>query len=267
MRIKEYGSWALIAGGSEGIGASFARKLGAMGINLVLLARNPAPLSELADQLRQDCGIEVRTLSIDITAPTALGDIVALTSDIEIGLLICNAGAFHKVTDFLDQPAEAARAMIDLNIVAPTILAHHFGAGMRARRKGGMIFVGSLACMAGNAKVAVYAGAKSYLKIFAEGLWHELKPYGVDVLGLILGLTRTPAYERDGFDTDNPQFAMAEPDDAADEGLRYLSDGPIRIPPAYQEFLDMLSGLPRADAVSMLSAGIEAVTMQATDGG
>ena len=45
---KTYGPWAVIAGGSEGVGASFARQLAESGLNLVLLARKPGPLEETA---------------------------------------------------------------------------------------------------------------------------------------------------------------------------------------------------------------------------
>jgi short-subunit dehydrogenase len=54
MFAEQYGPWVVIAGGSEGVGASFARKLAAQGLNLVLLARKPEPLEEVARQIRTD---------------------------------------------------------------------------------------------------------------------------------------------------------------------------------------------------------------------
>ena len=49
---QKYGPWAVIAGGSEGVGASFAHQLGAAGINLVLIARKPGPLEATAQEVR-----------------------------------------------------------------------------------------------------------------------------------------------------------------------------------------------------------------------
>ena len=63
-----YGPWAVIAGGSEGVGASFARQLAEAGLNLVLIARKPEPLEEVAAQVRAH-GVEVRTLQQDLLAP------------------------------------------------------------------------------------------------------------------------------------------------------------------------------------------------------
>jgi short-subunit dehydrogenase len=60
MFAEQYGPWALIAGGSEGVGASFARKLAAQGLNLVLLARKPQPLEEVARQVRADYSVPFR---------------------------------------------------------------------------------------------------------------------------------------------------------------------------------------------------------------
>ena len=66
-----YGPWAVIAGGSEGVGAEFATQLADDGFNLVLLARKEGPLEETAAACRQR-GVDVRTLSVDLTSPTAV---------------------------------------------------------------------------------------------------------------------------------------------------------------------------------------------------
>lgn len=51
MDLEKYGPWALVVGGSEGIGESYARKLAAQGFNLVLTARKTGPLQALAEDL------------------------------------------------------------------------------------------------------------------------------------------------------------------------------------------------------------------------
>src|SRR5579862_6273069 len=98
---EQYGPWALIAGGSEGVGASFAHKLAAAGIHLVLLARKPEPLDVLAREVRDRHGVEVRTVSVDLTAPDALDRVRAIADDVEVGCLIYNAGTDNKAREFL----------------------------------------------------------------------------------------------------------------------------------------------------------------------
>ncbi|MDT0551508.1 SDR family NAD(P)-dependent oxidoreductase, partial [Streptomyces lonegramiae] len=90
--LAKYGPWAVIAGGSEGVGAEFARQLAVAGFNLVLIARKPGPLTDTADQCRE-LGVEVRAISVDLLDPQSVSRIAEDTTDLEVGLLIYNAGA------------------------------------------------------------------------------------------------------------------------------------------------------------------------------
>ncbi|MDE2464943.1 MAG: SDR family NAD(P)-dependent oxidoreductase, partial [Alphaproteobacteria bacterium] len=87
----KYGPWAVIAGGSDGTGACFAYEAAKAGINLVLIARRPAPLATLADSLRHEFGVEVRTLSLDLNLSDAAARMQAATEDLEVGLYVHNA--------------------------------------------------------------------------------------------------------------------------------------------------------------------------------
>lgn len=259
MFAKQYGPWAVIAGGSEGVGASFARKLAAQGVNLVLIARKPGPLAELARQVRSGSSVQVRTLSTDVTAPDLLDRVRAVTDGLEVGLMIYNAGAASRFSEFLDASLEEAQRMIRLNVVGQTTLAHHFGTGMRARGRGGIILIGSMAGYAGAPEEICYGAAKAYSRIFAEGLWYELKPHGVHVLGLILGLTRTPAMERVGLAMTNPDFPPADPDVVAEEGLDHLAEGPLWHAGGTGEGARYLSALPREQAVAFMAQGAKSL--------
>ena len=85
MPSKErYGPWALLVGGSEGIGEHLARQLGAAGINIILVARKPEPLAETSRIVREETGVEVRPLQLDITRDDMLERIreVRMTEDL-----------------------------------------------------------------------------------------------------------------------------------------------------------------------------------------
>ena len=97
---------------------------------------------------------------------------------------------------------------------------------MVARGKGGIIFIGSGAGEIGTADVAVYSATKAYLKTLAEALWFELRPSGVDVLYLVLGVTRTPQLGRLGYAIDDPNVPGSYPRDVARAGLARLPHGP-----------------------------------------
>jgi uncharacterized protein len=244
----KYGPWAVIAGGSEGVGAEFGRLLAEAGLNLVLVARKPEPLQQTADRCRRH-GIEVRTVPTDLSAPTACADVAAATSGLEVGLLILVAGANTHSHEFLDGDLAGFRQVIDLNVSTPLALMHHFGPAMRSRRRGGIVLLGSLAGYLGSVRQTVYGGVKAFTRIFAEGFWLELRDHGVDVLELVLGVTRTPAMERVGLNFDAPGIVVAEPADVAREGLEWLGRGPVHVVSGNDEIVAMRNDSDRAGAV------------------
>jgi short-subunit dehydrogenase len=254
MFAQQYGPWALIAGGSEGVGASFARKLAAEGVNLVLLARNQDPLDALASEI-EALGRSVRTIRQDLTAPDMMDRVALATSDIEIGLFVYNAGSVSGFAEFLDAPAAEALRMVRLGVEAPTLLTHHFAGPMRQRGRGGLILIGSMAGYAGAPDEIVYSAGKAYSRMLAEGLWYELRPHGVHVVALILGLTRTPAMTRLGLRMDNPEFPPDDPDAVAAEGLAHLHEGPVWHVGGKGEGARIMSGLPRDQAVAFMAKG------------
>ncbi|MFV1362221.1 SDR family NAD(P)-dependent oxidoreductase [Mycolicibacterium elephantis] len=224
--LDTYGPWAVIAGGSEGVGAEFARLLAEAGLNLVLIARKPAPLEQTAEACRR-LGVEVRALAVDLVAADAVDRIVAETADVEVGLLVYNAGANTCSEHFLDGALTDFQKVIGLNITTMLALVQHFGRPMRERRRGGILMVGSMAGYLGSVRHTVYGGVKAFGRIFAESLWLELRDHNVHVLELVLGVTRTPAMERVGLNFDVPGLRVADPAEVAREGLEQLAHGPV----------------------------------------
>lgn len=223
-----YGPWAVIAGGSEGVGAEMAALLAADGVKLVLVARKPGPLEATADAVRA-LGVEVRTVSADLTRPESIVAITEATADLEVGLLVYNAGANSYGRAFTRGELDGFQGVIDLNVTSMLALTHHYARPMRERGRGGILLVGSLAGYVGTSTEAIYGGVKAFGRIFAEGLWAELREHGVDVLELVLGVTRTPAMARAGLNFDVPGMHVSEPADVAREGLAALPHGPVHV--------------------------------------
>lgn len=243
--LRKYGPWAVVAGGSEGVGRAFAEQLAESGVNLVLIARRSGPLEQTAAALREQ-GATVRTLAADLTDPAAITAITDLTDDVDVGLLIYNAGANSYGSEFLDGDLDGFQKVIDLNITAPLALVHHYGRRMRVAGRGGILLVGSLSGYLGGATLSVYGAAKAFGRSFAESLWLESRPHGIAVLELILGVTRTPAMERAGLQFDVPRMTASEPGDVAREGLSRLEDGPIWIAGGNRERAEASNGMDRA---------------------
>lgn len=225
---SRYGPWALIAGASEGTGASFARQLAQAGLNLILVARREAPLEQLARELRAAHDVECVTASIDLAREDATEQLLATAGGREVGLLILNAGADANGSMFFDNAIANWDALAIRNVMTTMRALHAFGAPMRERRRGGMIVVGSGACYAGLPGLSVYGASKAFDLVLCESLWAELEPYGVNVLSYVIGRTDTPAHrtimEEKGIALpDN----LAQPDDVARLGLERLPHGPV----------------------------------------
>jgi short-subunit dehydrogenase len=251
ITANQYGPWALIAGGSEGIGASFAGKLAHAGINLVLIARRVEPLDEIASKLRTEAGVQVRTLQLDLSAtrPDLLERIRQITDDIDVGLLIYNAADTGHIKPFLEQTLDQAVSSVRLIALSQATLAHHFGSKMAQRGRGGILLLGSLTGNVGSANLATYGGAKAFTQNFGEALWAELKPHGIDVLVLIVGATDTPARARSGAKN---AMTLTPADDVAQSGLDNLAKGPVYVMPLMSTLFQQLCSWPRQQAVERM---------------
>jgi uncharacterized protein len=225
---ERYGPWAVIAGASEGTGASFARQLAAMGLRLILVARREGPLAALADEIRAAHRVECVTASIDLSADGAADEMSALARGREVGLFVSNAGADANGSMFFDGDLANWDALVLRNVTTVLRACHHFGRSMRDRGRGGLLLVNSGACYSGLPGVGVYGATKAFNLVLGEALWAELRPHGVDVLNLVMTQTDTPAHrqlmQRLGMPI--PQN-MASADDVARIGLERLPHGPV----------------------------------------
>lgn len=245
---NRYGPWALVAGASEGVGASAARLLGERGINVVLVSRRQAALEQVAETVVSS----TRTIALDLSHQDAAGQLLRAAADLEIGLLVYNAGADPNMARFLDKPLDVWQAMLIRNCTTVMASAHHFGGLMAARGHGGVVLVTSGAAWAGGSRLAVYGASKAFDLILAESLWAELEPSGVHVLAMVLGQTDTPALrtllgerEIDG---------LADPEDVARDMLENLANGPTWPPDP-----SPLGSVPRRLAVELMTQGSAAL--------
>jgi uncharacterized protein len=250
---KSYGPWAVIAGASEGIGVSFARKFAQSGIHLVLIARQEALLQELARELRGKFKVQARVLALDLSQPDMLERVSKLTDDVEVGLLVFNTGASYGLGRFLQVSLAAVQKMIRISPLGMASLAHHFGSKMAARGRGGIVLMGSLAGNAGAATMVGYGAVKAFTQVFAEGLWSELKPLGVDVVYMVLGATNTPARARQVL-TDAPGQFVAPCDDVAQECMDNIRNGPVLVPAYMAAPFQHFSSVPRRQAAEEMTA-------------
>ncbi len=191
---ERYGEWALITGASSGIGAEFARALAREGMSCVLTARREDRLQALAGELEKAHKVSTRVVAADLAEPQGADQLASAIQDIEIGVLVNNAG-FGYAGRFDKQETQRLQTMIQLNCVAPVVLTSHLLSGMRARRRGAIVITGSVAGRQPLPWHGVYSATKAFDLFFGESLWGELQGTGIDVVVLEPGLTRTEFQE------------------------------------------------------------------------
>jgi hypothetical protein len=230
INAHQFGPWAVVTGASSGIGREFTDQLAAAGINVVLVARRLAMLRDLGAELNRRYGIDYRAVAVDLSDPGALAPIAEATADIDVGLLVSNAGAALP-GPFLESDLQAQRAILRLNTAAHLALTHHFGERLVRRGRGGIVLVSALGAVHGVPYMAHTAATKAYVATLGAGLHVELAKHGVHVTVLLPGPTRTPVLAELGLDPAKMPIPPLAPDDCVREALRALARNRARCIP------------------------------------
>jgi short-subunit dehydrogenase len=238
---EKYGPWALVTGAAMGLGAEFARQLAGLGLNLILVDVQAGALEKTADALTRATGAQIRPVVLDLAPADFLPGLITVTRDLEIGLLVNNAG-ISAIGHFLDVPLEKHLSILAVNARAPLTLAHHFGGLMRTRQRGGIIFVSSMSALTGTSYVSEYSATKAHDLALGEALWQELRSSNVDVLATIVGATDTPGWRAEN---PKPEAKTWPPVMTAQatvrETLAALGKGPSLVPGAQNRLATFLT--------------------------
>jgi short-subunit dehydrogenase len=185
---------ALVTGGTSGIGAAFARALAERGHDLVLVARDPDRLAQMATELTDRYDVAVEVLPADLADRDDTLRVAGRLESTEqpIDILVNNAGfgVRTKLTANDTTPHEHA---IDVMIRAVLMLAAAAGRTMGSRGRGAIINVSSTA---GFVTMGGYSAVKAWVTTYTEGLANELRGTGVQVTALCPGWVRTEFHQR-----------------------------------------------------------------------
>jgi uncharacterized protein len=189
-------SCALVTGASAGIGRELAKVFAENGHSLVLLARREDKLQALAEELKSAHGSQVTIVPADLDdprTPQAIYNGVA-ENGIEVDVLVNNAGVLFD-RRFADIPIEDHRQLVQVNVLAPTLLSRFFLPPMLVRKKGRILNVASIAGFMPIPDLAAYAASKAFILSLSQALSEEVKGTGVTVTALCPGVTGTQMAE------------------------------------------------------------------------
>lgn len=223
-------SCVLVTGASAGIGRELVTVFAENGHRLVLLARSEDKLRTLAEELKSAHGSEVSIVPADLNDPQALQALYdgMVENGVEVDVLVNNAGVLFD-RSFAEIATEDHRRLVQINVVAPTILSRLFLPPMLARKKGRILNVASVAGFMPIPNLAAYAASKAFVLSLTEALSEELKGTGVTATALCPGVTNTEMVHGSEL-SKIPGFMVMDPRTVAREGYSACMSGkPVHI--------------------------------------
>lgn len=244
----------LITGASAGLGAAFARGFAAKGCELVLVARDKERLESVARELGREFGTASEVLPADLLDADGCAAVAERLADRQrpVDILVNNAG-FGLPAPFPYSPVEDEERLLDLLVKVPLRLTHALLPGLRERRRGAVVNVSSVA---GLLPTGTYGAAKAWVTAFSESLRVDMEPYGVRVLAVVPGFTRTEFQARAGMDVSSLREAVwLEPEAVVAKALRDLAlRRPVSITGRrYQAYALAVRHLPRGFVAARLA--------------
>lgn len=237
---------ALVTGASSGIGWAFAQRLAADGYDLVAVGRRLDRLKELAASLT---GVQTELLAADLSTDEGVDTVARACATLPLTMLVNNAGVAHYMP-IADLPADKARELVHVKVVAPTMLIRAAVPGMVARGAGTIVNVAGMIAFSGPAQQAqlprraVYAGTLAHLVAMTQVLHEELKPEGLRLQVLCPGVVATDFHVRQGLDLSAVPRMSAE--DVVTASLRGLELGEVVCAPGVED-ASLLDAVSQAD--------------------
>ncbi|HEX5598265.1 MAG TPA: SDR family oxidoreductase [Micromonosporaceae bacterium] len=215
---------ALITGATAGIGAAFARRLAADGYALVLVARDEKRLGEMAAELSTRHETLVETLPADLSTEEGCAAVEERLGK-PVDLLVNNAGISLNRPFLRSTPQDEAR-LLRLNVHAVMRLTRAALPCMVDRKQGEVINVSSVAGFGAVMPGSTYSASKAWVTNFSESVAQSVQTYGVRVMVLCPGYTRTEFHDRAGINmSKTPRWMWLSADDVVHGALRDLRKG------------------------------------------
>lgn len=220
-------AYALITGGSQGIGFELAKCFAEDGIGLILCGRDQNRLKTAAAYLKDKYGVDVKETAMDLSEAGAAEKLYEEYREEKVSWLVNNAGI-----GFLGEawriPAEKDEKLIALNITALTVLTKLFLADMLAAGNGTVLNIASTGAFLPGPYIASYYASKAYVLSYSEALAQEVSGSGVQVCCLCPGPVRTSFYRKSSQKT--PFYAM-DAEKCARYAYRKMKEGETVIIP------------------------------------
>jgi 3-hydroxy acid dehydrogenase/malonic semialdehyde reductase len=182
---------ALITGASSGIGLACAQLLAEQNMNLILISRRKERLEELAKTLKDNHGVEVKIVSLDVQNPESIPSLLQAIEGMSVDILINSAGLALGLEKVQEGNLEHWNQMIDTNVKGLLYMTRAILPLMLHHNRGHVINIGSISAHGVYPGGSVYCATKHAVKALTEGLKMEVHGTAIRVTEIDPGLVET----------------------------------------------------------------------------
>lgn len=211
--LKHLGSWAVITGGTDGIGKAYAKALAKKGFNVVLISRSGSRLLNVKKEIIDEEKSQVKVICLVCDYSNFNNEAKTLIhkalKDLDIGILINNVGTAYRYPMYFHELSDHdVSSLIDVNITSTTFMTRIVLNGMLMRKRGAVVNLSSGSAMYTLPLLAQYSASKSYVEKFSKALHAEYyKQNGVSVQCQIPFYVSTKLSKmRKSFSVPSPEF-------------------------------------------------------------
>ncbi|XP_073461570.1 inactive hydroxysteroid dehydrogenase-like protein 1 isoform X1 [Aquarana catesbeiana] len=221
--IRQYGEWAIVTGATSGIGKAYAEELASHGMNIILVSRNPEKLKEVSEAIAATYKVETRFIVADFSLGREVyPHIKEALRNVEVGILVNNAGVFHDYPQITTEvPEDKLWEIINVNIGAAVMMVHIVLPGMVQRKRGAIVNVSSGTCCKATPLMNIYASSKSFMDSFSRALHYEYASKEIFIQSLVTYFVKTNILQLSTFLKTKPLLVL-EAKDYARQAVRTI---------------------------------------------
>ncbi|NXK41030.1 HSDL1 protein, partial [Piprites chloris] len=199
--VKQYGQWAVVTGGTEGIGKAYAQELAKRGVNIILVSRNREKLEAVCRSISETYKVQTDFIVADFSkGREPYPAIKEALKDREIGILVNNVGMFTRYPDYYTNlPEDMLWDMIHINIASANMMTHIVLPGMVKKKKGAIVNISSSIICQPTPLLTIYGASKIYLDYFSRAIHYECASKGIFVQSLTPNTVATNMVAFDSF--------------------------------------------------------------------
>uniref|UniRef100_A0A8D8XAI5 Hydroxysteroid dehydrogenase-like protein 1 n=1 Tax=Cacopsylla melanoneura TaxID=428564 RepID=A0A8D8XAI5_9HEMI len=193
--LRKYGTWAVVTGSTDGIGKAYAIELAKRNMDIVLISRNVDKLNRTADEIRKIAPVQIKVIEADFTQGLQVyNHIEKELADLDIGILVNNVGiapvhpTFRKLED---TSKEQLYNEVLVNNGAPSQMTRIVLPQMKHKKRGMIVFVGSIISVFECPYFTNYSGTKAFISQFANCIHREINHHNIHTQYLLPSITDT----------------------------------------------------------------------------